>query len=248
MKRTILICVRPTRQTCTSESDRDHLNLKDIQEVLWAGRELELNSQWQRSILLGTFLALAYAGYGMLMVQERARELLLNSQLIHWQALGIALFGMVFAYLWICMAKGSKAWYEMYEDAIELYGDLIVGTEDGEKSPRSHIVTTFAGFNHWGDLGFRKKSERHTRDSFCLSTNPGGFSPSRINIAIGIVSLVIWVSLALLHILCIDAGFRNGILKLLQSGVAVGLAAILFSVVLGSIFLLLSRKIRSSIF
>lgn len=248
MKRIILICVGPTRQTCAPESGRDHLNLKDIQEVLWAGRELELNSQWQRSILLGTFLALAYAGYGMLMVQERARELLLNSQLIHWQALGIALFGMVFAYLWICMAKGSKAWYEMYEDAIELYGDLIVGTEEGEKSQRSHIVTTFAGFNHWGNPGFRRKSERHTRDSFCLSTNPGGFSPSRINIAIGIVSLVVWVSLALLHILCINVEFRDGILKLLRSSVAVGLAAILFGFVLGSIFLLLGRKIRSSIF
>lgn len=228
------------------KGETDRLSLKDIQEVLWAGRALELNSQWQRSILLGTFLALSYAGYGMLMVQERARELLLNSQLIHWQALGIALFGMVFAYLWICMAKGSKAWYEMYEDMISLYGELIVETEKGEDSQRSHIIKTFAGFNHWQHPSFQKSNESHARDTYCLSTEQGRFSPSRINIAVGIVSLVIWVTLALLHILCIDTGLRQNIVKLLQSGVAMGIAAAFFGFVLGAIFLLLSRCIKSS--
>lgn len=239
---------RPIKRTYWAgrKGEADRLSLRDIQEVLWAGRELELNSQWQRSILLGTFLALAYAGYGMLMVQERARELLLNSQLIHWQALGIALFGMVFAYLWICMAKGSKAWYEMYEDMISLYGELIVGTEQGEESQRSHIVKTFAGFNHWQHPGFKKSNESHARDTYCLSTEQGRFSPSRINIAVGIVSLVIWVTLALLHILCIDTGLRQSIVWLLRSGVAIGIAAALLSFVLGAIFLLLSRSIKSS--
>ena len=234
--------------------ERECLSLKDIQEVLWAGRELELNSQWQRSIMLGTFLALSYAGYGALMVQEGALKLLAHSKGLHWQAFGVALLGIVFSYLWTCMAKGSKAWFEMYEAAIELFGNQVRDMEEGEiaelekagvRVSRAHVATTFAGFNHWEDGAFWEKYDNRKRDASCLTTRAGRFSPSKINIVIGIFSLGLWVTLAMGHLLCLDDKLRGNIVELLHE-YAIGLAAALFGFILGLLFIVFHRQIESS--
>ena len=238
-----------------SDEKKDYLSLKDIQEVLWAGRELELNSQWQRSIMVGTFLALSYAGYGALMVQEGALKLLAHSQGLHWQAFGVALLGIVFSYLWTCMAKGSKAWFEMYEAAIELFGNQVRDMEEGEiaelekagvRVSRAHVATTFAGFNHWEDGAFWDKYDKRKRDAFCLTTRAGRFSPSKINIVIGIFSLGLWVTLAVGHLLCLDDKFRENFIDLLQGKYAIGLTTALFGFILGLLFIVFHRQIESS--
>lgn len=231
------------------------LSLKDIQDVLWAGRALELNSQWQRSVMVGTFLALSYAGYGALMVQEGALKLLAHSQGLHWQAFGVALLGIVFAYFWTCMAKGSKAWFEMYEAAIGLFGDRIRDMEDeeiataekaGRRVSRTHVAATFAGFNHWDDDSFWERFKRQDRDVSCLTTCAGRFSPSKINIVIGIFSLGLWMTLAVGHLLCLSKDIREAIVNLLQSGYAIGLAAALLGFILGLLFIVFHRQIESS--
>ena len=235
--------------------DKDRLSLKDIQEVLWAGRELELNSQWQRSVMVGTFLALSYAGYGALMVQEGALGLLVHSRGLHWQAFGVALLGIVFSYLWTCMAKGSKAWFEMYEAAIELFGNQVRDMEEREiaelekesvRVSRAHVATTFAGFNHWEDGAFWEKYDKRERDASCLTTRAGRFSPSKVNIVIGIFSLGLWVTLAVGHLLCLDDRLRGNIVELLQGDYAIGLAAALLGFILGLLFIVFHRQIESS--
>lgn len=231
------------------------LSLKDIQDVLWAGRALELNSQWQRSVMVGTFLALSYAGYGALMVQEGALTLLAHSQGLHWQAFGVALLGIVFAYLWTCMAKGSKSWFETYEAAIELFGNLVRDMEDekiaaaenaGKRVSRAHVVAAFAGFNHWDDDVFLEKYKKREKDASCLTTCAGRFSPSKINIVIGIFSLGLWMTLAVGHLLCLSKDIRAAIVRLLQGGYAIGLAAVLLGFILGLLFIVFHRQIESS--
>ena len=239
----------------TPKTSKGSLTIKDIQEVLWAGRALELNSQWQRSVMVGTFLALSYAGYGALMVQEGALKLLAHSQGLHWQAFGVALLGIVFSYLWTCMAKGSKAWFEMYEAAIELFGNQVRDMEEeeieelekaGKSVSRAHVATTFAGFNHWEDGAFWEKYDKRERDTSCLTTRAGRFSPSKINIVIGIFSLGLWVTLAVGHLLCLDNCLRGNIVELLQGQYAIGLAVVLFMFVLGLLFIVFHRQIESS--
>lgn len=83
--------------------------------------------------------------------------------------------------LWIMMGKGSKAWYERYEAAlskIERDADYI--TKDVSQMNNRECMH--------GSL-----PEPKTMDNNLLSTNGGKFSPSRINIHIGQLSLIVFV-------------------------------------------------------
>lgn len=100
-------------------------------------------------------------------------------------AVGIAVIGIVFSILWIAMAKSSKAWYEVYENAIsnleyENYSKLGI--------PYPYVM---------GSMGLYKDK----KDNCIFSTKAGAYSPAKINIVLGQVSLLIWVIVALIHLL-----------------------------------------------
>jgi hypothetical protein len=100
-------------------------------------------------------------------------------------AVGIAIIGVIFSVLWIAMAKGSKAWYEVYENAIsnleyENYSKLGI--------PYPYVM---------GNMGLYKDK----KDNCIFSTKAGAYSPAKINIVLGQVSLLIWGIIALIHLL-----------------------------------------------
>ncbi len=99
-------------------------------------------------------------------------------------AIGIAMIGIVFSILWISMAKGSKAWYEVYENAI--------GNFEDEYHKELGIPQMYVMGNMFLSKG--------NKDNNLFSSSSGAFSPSKINIAIGQTSLIIWMSLAIVHI------------------------------------------------
>lgn len=87
---------------------------------------------------------------------------------------GISLLGIVLSVVWIYMMKGSKAWYEVYEKSIyaierEIFQDNQQYVE-GEfaKRMRGDFTKAFIGFDG------------------------GAFSPSKINILIGWIILIVW--------------------------------------------------------
>ena len=103
----------------------------------------------------------------------------------------ISFVGMILSLFWIMMAKGSKAWYEHYESAIKAYAQKI---GDGCKSsPVSSDVLS----HHWISLDNIKRADMS--DSL-IKLNGGCYSVSKIVIAIGILSLVIWFTLFLVHL------------------------------------------------
>ena len=102
----------------------DKLVLRDLYEQYWRCRDFEIKNLWQRSIFLGAFLILCFTGYGAFFSKAFFDK---DNQLIYfdeecWKchifAMLIALLGVVFSRLWICLAKASKAWVEVYETAI----------------------------------------------------------------------------------------------------------------------------------
>jgi bacitracin transport system permease protein len=104
-------------------------------------------------------------------------------------AFGIAMMGIVFSILWIAMAKSSKAWYEVYENAIsdfeyENYSKLGI--------PYPYVM---------GNMGLYKNQKDNQKDNCILSTKAGAYSPSKINIVIGQVSFFIWIIVVLIHLL-----------------------------------------------
>ena len=125
------------------------------------------------SFYLSIFLVFCFAVYGAL-----ASEILTagpgaaNFLALNEAACAVALLGTSFALSWIMMAKGSKAWYEVYERYIF---EIEQEEAEGLKIPERYRLGALC--RPWemnGNL-FSKKA--------------GRYSPSRLNITIGSVTL-----------------------------------------------------------
>ena len=102
-----------------SADQNEKISIKEIHETLWRCRDFELSHLWQRSIFLSAFLILCFTGYGsLLMLMFEKPNLIEYANLL---AYAIGILGLVFSCLWIMMGKGSKAWYERYENAISAF-------------------------------------------------------------------------------------------------------------------------------
>lgn len=168
---------------CTPENEQKMEHLKRLREC----RDLEIKNLWQRSIFLATFLVLCYTAYGKLIKDILCSDCTIkeNFPCLNLVLIFISLVGILMSILWICMAKGSKAWQEVYEDVIAKYEKEYL-SDDIQESYRSNKLT--------GDL--------NKRDRCLLSVNGGPYSPSKINIVIGQISFVIWIFIYLTHVIC----------------------------------------------
>ncbi|MGN0856126.1 MAG: hypothetical protein ACI4QJ_01845 [Candidatus Spyradenecus sp.] len=182
----------------------ESLSYKDIYERAWQCRDFELTNFWQRSAFLGTFMALTYAGYGALCLALFGCEEPLSENrwlLFNGFAVGVALFGALFSALWILMAKGSKAWFEWHEAAINALQAELPEAAFGPKEVKTlaafQVMKLPAFKRHWHDSG---------RNTCYLSTSNGPFSVSRITICLGQISLIVWGLIAVGHLLCLTVG------------------------------------------
>lgn len=197
------------------ESEDDfQISPKDTYEKMWDGRNFELSHLWQRSVFLAVFLLAIAGAYGSLIkdmyfpseqnviriyegnlekatadkedkkaiktIEYKAVDITKEQQLI---ACGVCWIGIVFSILWIMMAKGSKLWYEKYELALKEY-------EDGESGNKLRD----GNFFHYGDMPDWVECEENI-----FSTKAGHYSVSKVNTTIGIVSLIVFSFLEMLH-------------------------------------------------
>lgn len=166
----------------TKEEKNDLIRTLDR---LYACRDLEISSLWQRSIFLSVFLVLCFTGYGYLLIKivDSTYD---ESKLFYLHIIAIALSGisMLFSLLWIMMAKGSKAWYEVYETAISRFEDKYCRRI---RLPEKYIM---------GEMTLPSKK----RNNCIFSTKAGAYSVSKINVFIGIACFVIWGIITVVHL------------------------------------------------
>lgn len=169
-----------------SKEEQNNSDKMNHIERLYACRDLEIKNLWQRSIFLASFLVLCYTAYGALIGNILGQYRLVDEKIWQYNTAIILLsfVGIILSVLWICMAKGSKAWQEVYEDAIDRYEKQYLLKE---------IPQGFRSNELSGDPS--------KRDRCLFSVNGGPFSPSKINIAIGQISLIIWSGIAIGHFL-----------------------------------------------
>src|SRR5690554_5979799 len=223
----------------------DNKNEK-ILERLDQYRAIEINNLWQRSVFLGTFLVLGYTGYGVLINNMILGSFKVdNLNLPHFLACALVCVNMIFSVLWIAMAKGSKAWYEAYENAITFVENAE--KELNWKEVRSKINTI--RYRFYNIKRTDKKHKRHLDDkkNDCFfSTKAGGYSPAKINIALGQISFVIWIIALLIHFLIVCR--RLDFLKIICNyWIVIALIFILLLVVV-IIRMIFSKWIKSSYF
>lgn len=180
---------------------------KDVYSSLWRCRDFELSHLWQRSIFLTTFLVMSFTGYGSMLL--RVCEYITDDNkcipfcILNIAGLCIALLGIVLSALWIMMGKGSKAWYEKY-------GNALYHIERNEKYSKAIVA------NDMDDemLMHGSLPAANPLDTSLFTTNAGRFLVSRINIAIGQVSIVVWCLAYLIQSICFS--FSNQLLFILN--------------------------------
>lgn len=184
------------------KNERDKPNALDVYNFLWQGRDFELSCLWQRSIFLGAFLlgiATMYAVYfkDVFICQfascNQFKGVFGQILVFGFVPILITAIGIIFSELWIMMAKGSKAWFEVYEESISKVNDCNGFWDD--KSIRE-VYGAEIGELIFGELKNNKKPDK------CLfSTSAGAFSVSRINVMIGIIFLIVFGLLFFIHII-----------------------------------------------
>ncbi|WP_353096917.1 RipA family octameric membrane protein [Empedobacter brevis] len=202
-------------------------DLKYTLDKLYRCRDLEISNLWQRSVFLSVFLILCFSAYGyigieLLKVDFNNDECSFKISILNLIATLILSVGIIFSIIWIMMSKASKAWYEVYENAItefERKNFLKLGL------PENNI------------MGMMKFPQNQRCDSI-FSTNGGAFSPSRINILIGQVSLYLLIVLDLIHLVIIQIVKNNSVFGILS-------ILILIITLITSIILLHSKKVES---
>jgi len=171
--------------------EKEKISIKDIYATYWRSRDFELSSLWQRSVFLTAFLVLLSTAYGAVFIKllDIEHHFSKNLVAINLTCYVLSVFGILFSILWIKMAKGSKAWYEVYERAIR-------AMERDEKYIRTELKE-IGGFEcHKLD-----KYEKLDVNNNLFSGNPGQYSVSKINIGIGQVFLTFWLIVGSAHII-----------------------------------------------
>lgn len=206
------------------------LTTKDFYRTYWHCRDFELTHLWQRSVFLTAFLVICFSAYGFL-AQDMLGSLKSSNSCgtatpapgdnywitIHCAAIFTASIGLILSALWIMMAKGSKAWYEIYEAAIAAY-----------EKDESYVDSTDPTAKDIGGFQYHQlknySNELNDVDNCWLNGTGGCYSPSRINWAIGVLMLGIWIFIILFHfVLLANTSFDFFFYGLLFE-IAIGLA------------------------
>ena len=183
------------------KNSAEKIGYKEIYKGFWECRDFELAHFWQRAIFLSAFLLACYAGYGSFIIHcATAEKLRVPFPVINVIAVIVCLVGFILSLMWIMMAKGSKAWYEHYEAAINAFVGRYAGRNVFEND-----LAEMAGFEVGNTEEYNDKVEEVS--SWLWNARAGSFSVSKINIAIGHLSALLWCGLMLTHIVLAKKGF-----------------------------------------
>lgn len=191
------------KKTGEGEETVEKVTIRDVWENLWHCRDFELEHFWHRSAFLSGMLLAGFTAYGCLVGN--------SSSLTDWCSLrkfvlceAVCLLSAVFSVLWILMAKASKYWYEKHESAIL----TLMGWSENERlfddsayvfdEDKKHCIAGF-GYAEIPRYNDEWNADQKSDDSI-WSTKRGAFSPSKITIFIGQLSLVVWLLLGVGHL------------------------------------------------
>lgn len=83
-------------------------------------RDLELDRFWKNSVFVWVFLALCYGAFGKIIIDYLPddKDVKISQHTYEIILAVISFFGFFMSKIWIWMARGLKAWYEVYETAV----------------------------------------------------------------------------------------------------------------------------------
>lgn len=183
-------------------SYREHSELtsKDIYHNYWHCRNSEINNQWQRFLFLAVFMILCFTFYGVV-VRDLVGSLKIKNNevtdlyrnVVNGISFLLCVAGVVLSCFWIMMAKASKAWYGIYENAIAAFEtyNLKVYEKTTNIKYRSLNPTRLDGYTP------------PKKDNCLFTSHAGAFSTGGINWAIGFLAFIVWSLLLMMHAMLI---------------------------------------------
>lgn len=191
---------------------QNYVSLKDIRTTFLQLRDFEISNLWQRSIFLSASLIVFFSAYGFL-VSELIKNPNNNSLIKNEVCCGIALCGFAFSIIWIMMAKGSKAWYEVYEvriNEIEIEEELDI--------PKEYRMSELP--------------ELDKLDSNLFTNIAGKYSVSKLNIMIGIFLMFIWFIILVIHYVLAIVEFNHSMQNCVMHTIVFTLTPLFFLTIL----------------
>ncbi len=123
-------------------------------------RKFEIDLYWKRATYFWAFIAAAFAGYGLTYRTSEYSD--------SWLSLLFSALGVVFAFAWFLVNRGSKFWQNNWERHVDLLEDMTLG-------PLYKVVAV--------------NSEGNS------ITSAGAFSVSRINQLLSLFVTIVWTLL-----------------------------------------------------
>ena len=208
----------------SKSSEEEKVGAKDLYDLMWRCRDLEIDNLWKRSTLLATFLVIFWTGLGYTFYKYidlrlyNEKVFVLRSALGNFFLLGIQIYAMLGSFislLWICMTKGSKAWVEFFEGHI----DCIKYEKNREMFFSDDLVKRLKNGEYIPYNG--KVPEKFSRDwnNSILKPSGGAFSPSRINVVIGIVSFLLFSIVEYLMLVFVLSNFYRPFIPIIAVGI-----------------------------
>lgn len=219
------------------EDEKALIGWRDVYETLWRCRDFEIDHVWQRAVFLTAFQIGCFAVYGGLILGTiTAEHMRLPFACTNLLAFLISVVGLILSFLWIMMAKGSKAWYEHYEQAITMFETRIDDAFAVDPKLRLTQIHTHEAF-----------SPPRT-SSFLWNTLGGSYSVAKINIVIGHLSSIVWAAIALLHIVMAALGKATVVrmVTTLSGPVLSLLMFLLLAIVLLAFYSYVRRNVKST--
>lgn len=162
------------------EDKQIRVSHKELRETFYKLRDFEISNLWQRSIFLSALLVLFFPAYGVLV--SKILDGTDNTIIYNEICCALALCAIAFSIIWIMMAKGSKAWYEVYEIKIcEI-----------EKEEDLEIEEEYS-------MGGMGKKTWKGADTNLMTNKAGQYSVSKLNILIGRFLMIIWTIIFAIH-------------------------------------------------
>lgn len=172
-----------------------------ILDRLYQCRELEITTQWQRSVFLAAFIILLFTGYAKLIELLFCRNIACLP--FHLTGLILAFLIFIFGILWLAMAKGSKRWTDIYETKIFLYEE-----KRRVNIPEQFKCKTERFCKNYNDkfspsppnaLCCYKKGDLLEKKNSFWSFGSATVSTSKVNIMIGFIILIFGAIAVMLH-------------------------------------------------
>lgn len=164
----------------------------EVYNTLYKAYADEIRNLWQRSIFLGAFMTLAWSGYGALQLKFITRKCGEFDMATYYIAsLGICATIMILSLLWVAMAKGSKFVQEAHERHIDDLGFDLLDEVDINTKKNKRLFCDLDIYNI--------KLATDKKISVWHPLKPYRYSPSKINIFLGWLSVAISIVLGIVY-------------------------------------------------